>query len=347
MINALEAATRAIDTHLNGRARARIGRADVDKHGRLVLQVGDDRWFRYDGELVELDPHRDRRVPLARMARAAGTIVSYRPERRIVVRCDSPQGSGCTYAKGLRAGRGAQAAERHRAGARAARSAGFEAPELIDVDAGSSVLRLSELAGMPLRITDPGTFERLGQRLREFQEQDSTSELDVFDPPEVRRELERWASKVRTATGTLPTGWEAAHALWLDSVAPERSPRVLAHRDLHDGQFVQTSAGLGLLDFDGLARADPALDLANLDAHLYLRGLQRWLGATSESALRASSALLAGHGCQAEADFTQRLHFYRTATFLRLALLYALRPRWSELVPDLVRLASPALRRTS
>ncbi len=50
-------------------------------------------------------------------------------------------------------------------------------------------------------------------------------------------------------------------------------PLVWAHGDLHDKQVIAThgSSPLGLLDFDGTARAEAALDLADLDVHLELQ----------------------------------------------------------------------------
>ena len=80
----------------------------------------------------------------------------------------------------------------------------------------------------------------------------------------------------------------------------------------------------GLLDFDTIAAGDPALDLGNLLVHLELRAHQDVLSA--RAALDFGDALLAGYG--ASAALRRRLAPYASATRIRLACVYAFRPRW-------------------
>jgi hypothetical protein len=117
---------------------------------------------------------------------------------------------------------------------------------------------------------------------------------------------------------------------------------VIAHRDLHDGQFLVRENELVLLDFDLLCLADAALDAANLAAHLELRALQGLASADAESARAAGERLFDGLGRNHEGDFARRVHLHRGRTFLRLAWVYHARPRWAGLAPRLLDLASAA-----
>src|SRR6185436_19108787 len=139
-----------------------------------------------------------------------------------------------------------------------------------------------------------------------------------------------WKKKVLAATGALPGGWAEAHADLAERAA-RLPPAVLglAHRDLHDRQVHEENGELALLDFDLLARADVALDPGNLVAHLRWRGLQGLHGADTASTRALEAAFLGGLGRAREPGFEARLAFYIASTFLRLALVYRLRPRWS------------------
>ena len=79
-----------------------------------------------------------------------------------------------------------------------------------------------------------------------------------------------------------------------------------------------------------------ALDVANLLAHLELRMLQRLRGCTEESCAVLGEALLEGLGHQGDPEFSAALRFYQATTFLRLASVYAVRPRWAMLFGPLV-----------
>ncbi|MDP6369933.1 MAG: phosphotransferase [Planctomycetota bacterium] len=154
------------------------------------------------------------------------------------------------------------------------------------------------------------------------------------------RILDDLAQRVERVIGVLPDGWaeqRAAIERYRDS--KRAFLPVLAHRDLHDGQFITTEQDIALLDFDCLCLGEKALDVANLIAHLSLRYLQGLSGATPESAEAAGEALLEGLDRSQERGFIKALRFYQATTFLRLALVYELRPRWWHIVPDLVTLS--------
>jgi hypothetical protein len=153
-----------------------------------------------------------------------------------------------------------------------------------------------------------------------------------------REEIDSVLRLVRpaTAAGLLPScGWapvyDAVMALGDVSAVP-------VHRDLHDQQLLWDGTRLGLIDCDTLAAGDPAGDVANVLAHLQLRQAQGLLDPARASAaandflagLNPSPAVLAGVGV------------HRALTSLRLAALYAWRPRWRHLVRPLLRSALDA-----
>lgn len=96
-------------------------------------------------------------------------------------------------------------------------------------------------------------------------------------------------------------------------------PPVWAHGGLHATQIIATDgpAPLGLLDFDSTARAEAALDLADLDVHLELHLRENTLAparylAAHTQVLRAAEEL---HVTPA------RFHAYSDARWLRLAYM--------------------------
>lgn len=107
---------------------------------------------------------------------------------------------------------------------------------------------------------------------------------------------------------------------------------VPAHRDLHDKQLLWSAQqGPGLLDVDTACLADPALDLGNLRAHALLRQLQGvWSAGHSETVRfcvddTAESASVPRHA----------LALYEQAAQLRLGLVYAVRPQYTDVAAEL------------
>ena len=94
-------------------------------------------------------------------------------------------------------------------------------------------------------------------------------------------------------------------------------PLVWAHGDLHDKQIIATDGAspLGLLDFDGTSRAEAALDLATLDAHLELH-LRQGLLTPSRYLTAHTQVLAAAEELQVSPE---RFHAYSDALWLRLA----------------------------
>ena len=98
----------------------------------------------------------------------------------------------------------------------------------------------------------------------------------------------------------------------------------LLHRDLHDKQVLWDAATgtLGLLDLDTAAVGEPALDLANLAAHVDLRVLQGVLPAATAAEVHGLLSWVA----DAVGASPARLEAYGRSARLRLACVYAFRP---------------------
>ena len=143
--------------------------------------------------------------------------------------------------------------------------------------------------------------------------------------------LQRWLGRV-TRLEALPVELHQAvrrraERVTSDLVGQEPQELVVSHRDLHDKQLLADGDSLGILDFDTVALAEPALDLANLWVHALLRvdqGLwSRGHGEVVQQAVQSVATELA--------VTPARFDTYAEATRLRLACLYAFRPRHRRL----------------
>lgn len=128
---------------------------------------------------------------------------------------------------------------------------------------------------------------------------------------------------------------------------PKRAEVGPIHRDFYDKQVLYTKGRTTLLDFDNMSPGDRAQDVGNFLAHLELRRMQQ---AESGPAIAAAKAAFIDAYGQCDERFSGRVMWWQAATFLRLACLYALRPRWRHLTPELTDLcrrhldaATPAL----
>jgi aminoglycoside phosphotransferase (APT) family kinase protein len=293
------------------------------------------RWFHsLDGGLLEFMPTRDPKLPLARSLVGSERILAYRPLRRLVVECETERGP--LIVKGYRRGRAARMESLYSVARRAAAGSGFRVPAVLARTQASESLLFEHLPGRPL-VAEPGseaTYREVGAALARFQSVDTNGHLPPFSALDELGVLDAWSSRVRELGDRLPAGWSEIRRR-LDAIEgglPE-ARAVPTHRDLHDGQFLESDEGIALLDFDLLCRADGALDPANLLCHFELRSLQ---GRQSEQAAMACRrSFLEGFAAGGE-RFEGRLAFYQTTTYLRLALVYALRPRWRSLSSPLV-----------
>ena len=107
---------------------------------------------------------------------------------------------------------------------------------------------------------------------------------------------------------------------------------VASHRDFHDKQMLIDARRISIIDLDTACLAEPELDLGNFLAHLRLRELQGRIDGWQPATRAFLDAYL-----RTNADVERgRLGFYRICATLRLACVYALRPQWAWLLPQLV-----------
>jgi len=328
-----------------------IERVDVDKAGGLQFTAATGRgmrWFSHDDRgLVEQTPGRDADIPLASALAQADTermrVVSYRPGRRMVI--EESLDGGRQVLKGYRRKKSTTAMFNHRVAEEVAEGGSFRVPRLLRQEAELDTLVFEHVQGKPLILGESASEDcfRIGSLLKRFQLFDRASELKTFGPDEELGVLEMWRKKALIGNGRLPGGWEAARELLQDSREKLADPQWgLCHRDLHDGQLLMVAGAPVLMDFDLLCRGDVALDPANLLAHFSLRNLQGFEGVDERAARLCGDALLDGLDRGGDA-FWNRLRFYQGTAFLRLALVYLLRPRWADAAPSLTELGRKCL----
>lgn len=294
--------------------------SEADREARRTpgSRLGDD------GRLVVQPGGVDRKLGgLAATVAAGGTLLAHRPNRRAVVRTDAGR-----FLKLTRAGRASELAHRHELLA-AALDGHARVPPVLSV--ADDRLELGSLDGEePLEHAartstawDRG-WEATGACLARLATSSMTIELPRHDATAELEVTVAWVERAVTA-GRLPPRDLGPSLLAL----PDRAepPTGIAHRDLHDGQLLFGPGRPGILDADTLAYAEPALDLANLLVHLDLRVDQGLLSGVDRR--RATDALLAG--AAPEAATLRRLPHHQLACRLRLAGVYAFRPRWHAL----------------
>ena len=284
-----------------------------------------------DTDVTVLDTA-DPELPALAAAAPGATVIGHRAGRRAVLcRRDS-------YLKVVRPGRAARVVG-GLAAARDLLGADPAAALLPAVDDAVGCVELAGLSGPTLHrllADDPAAADtlagRTGAALAVLQSAPG-ARLAVHGHREEADVLRHWTADAAAWDGADRTA--AAEQLAARLVALPEPAWVPAHRDLHDKQIVAVGDRVGLLDLDTLCSADPALDLANLLAHLRLRVLQGHC--TAAVAGRCAARLRASAGGRAGA---QAVATYTAATLLRLAAVYTFRPGPAGL-PD--RLASAAL----
>jgi aminoglycoside phosphotransferase (APT) family kinase protein len=202
-------------------------------------------------------------------------------------------------------------------------------PDVRSVD--DDRLELGPLPGRPpLEVDDRAGpawerhWERVGACLAALAAAQPSTELPVHDAQREADVTLRWVERAVAAKRLPAADLDEALAPLTRQPAPATT---LTHRDLHDGQLLFTDGPPGVLDPDTLARAEPALDLANLLVHLDLRVAQGDL--PSDGRERARDAVI--RGASPASTTLRRLPSYEQATRLRLSAVYAFRPRWHAL----------------
>ncbi|TGO05397.1 protein kinase family protein [Serinibacter arcticus] len=326
------------------RALLELGAPDGSRRGAEAALGGADGG---DARVLVHPRGADPRLPAFadRLARGESVVV-HRPGRRAVLRAEGP---GAPYVKVTRRGRAAVAARRHRALAGVLGESARTAEVLWSSEdalataplPGVTLLDLGQDADVPTAAL-AAAWSGVGRVLRTLRARDVEESADLAAVATHDAEAEAattlaWLDPA-LAWGLLPA---VDPGEVRDALAPlvegardgAAEPGTLLHRDLHDQQvLVAPDGSLGLLDLDTVARGESALDLANLLAHLDLRQRQGLL--TPERRRRAEEALLAGAAPGPRTLARTPAHL--TVARLRLAGVYALRPRWRALAGELL-----------
>lgn len=266
----------------------------------------------------------DRRLgDLAGLITDGATLIAHRPQRRAVV--GTRDG---TFLKLTRPGRAELLARRHEQ-LRSVLAGGAHVPDVLQVT--DDRLELAPLAGRPplpgrghSRVDLERSWQGVGQCLHALATAVPPTDLDVHDAVAEAAVTRRWVDRA-VASDRLPA---ASIEEVLDPLTSGAGgPLGIAHRDLHDGQLLFSSGPPGMLDPDTLAAAEPALDLANLLVHLDLRAEQGELSPGDRDRVR--DQILGG--AAPTTSTLERLPAYEAACRLRLAAVYAFRPRWHAL----------------
>jgi hypothetical protein len=328
---------------MNGRPV--VQRLDPKKDGGLFVQVtvdGADCWFRCHGDDCEpVPPEKDRRLPLARelpVLRESGDVrvLAYRPERRIVLLVEDADGA--RVLKGYRSTHVAACVRSHERAYAALEDSAACPPELLSVDESLGCFTMGFQRGRMLSLSSrhEDAYFRIGAALRALQ-LGSVDGLPRHGIPEELGVLDGLLIKAHRAGVVTPPSWPELRRRTGEAAAGSgQVAHGLAHRDLHDGQFIECADGLVVFDFDMLCVADPLLDAANLIAHLKLREMQGLHDVDERTVPICGRQLLDGLDRDDEPLFRERLRFYQATTFLRLSLVYAMRRRWAHLSQDLL-----------
>ncbi len=271
--------------------------------GRVVLQPGGA-----DQKLV----------PLSALLQDPRTeLVSHRPERRAVLR---HHGDGSHRYTKVVAVRKHQTLER---ATRLAQALPLRTPRLHSTDPARGTVTTDALPGRTLRDLLAGpraeaACTATGAALAALHRVPPPPAVPVHGWLEEQAVTQKWQQYAATfrAPLALPPPPDAD----LSAEASVGAARTLIHRDFHDGQVLVADDGsVGVLDFDLMAIGDPALDLANLLAHLDLRCRQ---GLVDDAAPLRHAALL---GYRPGRQIASRIPGYEALARQRLAAVYAFR----------------------
>ena len=217
---------------------------------------------------------------------------------------------------------------------------GLTIPALLGADSARGVIvmelapgaSLHELVGQPDLLPGCAAAGRLLRRLHDLPGPGEAGGAKAAT--EALGELDVWSRRLCTIFPRCTSDIGNAYLLLEAHRLPDLQPAEvrLVHRDFYDKQVLYTTGRTTLLDFDNMSPGDPAQDVGNFLAHLELRGLQDPERVPAIDAAR--TAFMEAYG-RDDGGFIRRVRWWQAGTFLRLACVYALRPRWRRLTRDL------------
>lgn len=230
------------------------------------------------------------------------SLVAHRLGKRAVLRIDTAE--RCIYARlrAIKSTDGAQRFARHQTlWSALAECQYLHIPEPLGSLPEFGLSLFSELPGETPNFTsaDNTAIARALEELRK---------LDLDELPEHRATdeaqlLNSWLIRCRHHRPALAIRLEEGIADVTLALVKNDVTLCPSHRDLHEKQILTAEGKVGLLDFDTLSLADPALDVGNLLAHLFFAGLD-------ERPLRLEFDL-------------PGIGLWRRAALFRLAMIYA------------------------
>ncbi len=347
MTSFLDRALGAVQLHLDSSSpAARIERVVARKDGGLTLFAegpAGPRWFQYhDDGVAECFPFDDQSIPLLsemqEVRRGEVEVLAWRPGRRVALLDKS--GSKPTILKGFRSKRGYQSGvDLERLVAVQAACDGMIFPRCLDLLPELRAYRMKLLPGEPLRILreHAPVFSKLGANLAIMQEKTSCAGLLFHGYHDELKVLSTMERRTQRLTPTHPDWRPVFERIGVAGNELPVGPTAFLHRDLHDGQLLFDGHSLAILDFDLMCVGDPLLDVANLAAHLQLRVMQDSGAVNQDDADACREALVGQFVNPSDVPGQRRLQFYSATTYLRLAVVYSVRPRWRQLVPTLIQ----------
>lgn len=251
------------------------------------------------------------------LERTGARLVGHRVGHAAVVRIES--GSRVVYAKVFHPSRTAAAAG---ALEEAARVAGgrFDTPRVESRDDREGVIVLGELPGTPLwetigSSTGDAAVIALARALRAFHQGDGAGNLRPRAHDREAVALRRSTDVIRSYVPVNGRLRDLAAAI-ADRLAAIPGPVAPIHGDLHGTNVVVGERErLGVLDFDGFARGDPALDVGGFGARLLSQAV---LGGESRAA-SASAATSFIDAYEPDPAMRERARVYFDAALLGMA----------------------------
>lgn len=196
-------------------------------------------------------------------------LVAHRLGKRAVLRVDA--GDQTIYAR-LRATKSTNGAERyarHRLlWATCAGCTHLRVPEPLGALPELGLSLVSELPGEAPNFGKAHS-SAIAQALSELRQLD-LPDLPVHSGLDEARLLRDWLMRCRQYLPEFASRLEAGIKDVTTGLAQSEPALRTCHRDIHEKQILMADGVAGLLDFDTLSLADPALDAGNLLAHLYL-----------------------------------------------------------------------------
>lgn len=299
---------------INAIAHSQAIKVDTINEHPILLQLNGS-----DSVLVDLNTF---------LLNTSRQLISHRPGKRAVVRLAQQDesfyykffGSEKSFLKAIK-----QASCIRQFGIKQLRTA-----SIIDYNHESRWIQYSSIKGaslfdlLSMNWNDTNISRMIGATLRRLHESPLHQDMRIHEEKDEACVLINW---VDNASFYFPSRGEKLkkQAQQVIQRLSEVSSRGgVLHRDLHDKQILLAgNLYPGFIDFDTLAWGPPALDLANLLVHLELRVLQN--KATSLQVQSIGKAIIEGYDC---ANIERDLTTFLDVTRLRLACVYAFRPRW-------------------